>query len=225
MKEIRTKKTKINYKRLLVLILFLYVLFNAGFQLVKVPIKNIYIKNNIILTDQEIIEIAKLETYPASFTTLSSQIRKRLESNIYIKNAKVTKSLLTTVNIEITENKPIFLDKLKNKTILQDGRSVNVRFNVPTLINFTPDIVYEHLVKKISLVNDEVISRMSEIEYKPNEVDEERFLISMNDGNYVYLNIEKFESVNDYIIIMKKFKHMKGILYLDSGEYFQVIEN
>jgi cell division septal protein FtsQ len=93
------------------------------------------------------------------------------------------------------------------------------------LINFTPDIVYEHLVKKMSLVNDEVISRMSEIEYKPNEVDEERFLISMNDGNYVYLNIEKFESVNDYIIIMKKFKHMKGILYLDSGEYFQVIEN
>jgi cell division septal protein FtsQ len=223
--EVRPKKTKINYKRLLILILFLYVVFYSFYYIIKTPIKNIYVSDNEILTDQEIIEIAKLENYPSSITTLCMQIEKRLEANTYIRYAKVTKSWLTTINIKVTENNPIFLDKIKNKTILQDGISVSKRFNVGTLINFTPDLVYEKLINEMAKVNKEVISRMSEIEYKPNDVDDERFLISMNDGNYVYVNINKFTAINDYITIVKKFNHMKGILYLDSGEYFQVLEN
>ena len=46
----------------------------------------------------------------------------------------------------------------------------------------------------------------------------------MNDGNYVYLTLNKFNKINHYIEIIKEFNNKKGILYLDSGEYFKVIE-
>ena len=46
----------------------------------------------------------------------------------------------------------------------------------------------------------------------------------MNDGNYVYLTLDRFNNVNSYIDIIKKFGSKKGILYLDSGEYFKVLK-
>jgi hypothetical protein len=73
-------------------------------------------------------------------------------------------------------------------------------------------------------VDDNIINHISEIKYDPNEVDEGRFLLTMTDGNYVYLSINKFDSINSYITIMKKFQDKRGILYLDSGEYFKVLE-
>ena len=47
----------------------------------------------------------------------------------------------------------------------------------------------------------------------------------MDDGNYVYLTLSKLSSVNNYVSIIKNFESKKGILFLDSGEYFQILEN
>ena len=73
-------------------------------------------------------------------------------------------------------------------------------------------------------VKKNILYRMSEIEYSPNEVDEERFFILMNDGNYVYLTLDKFLAINKYIDMVKSFDNKKGILYLDSGEYFDIFD-
>ena len=70
----------------------------------------------------------------------------------------------------------------------------------------------------------DVFERISSIKYDPNDVDSGRFLLSMRDGNYVYLSINKFTNINNYIKIIRKFENKKGILYLDSGEYFKVME-
>ena len=47
----------------------------------------------------------------------------------------------------------------------------------------------------------------------------------MNDGNYVYINLDKFESINRYSEMVTMFDNHKGILYLDSGEYFKILDN
>ena len=44
----------------------------------------------------------------------------------------------------------------------------------------------------------------------------------MNDGNQVYLTLNKFTKIDNYLDIIKEFDNKKGILYLDSGEYFEV---
>ena len=76
----------------------------------------------------------------------------------------------------------------------------------------------------MQLIDRTIINRVSEIKYDPNSVDEERFLFTMNDGNYVYLTLTSFKKINNYVDILKNFENQKGILYLDSGEYFQVLE-
>ena len=43
----------------------------------------------------------------------------------------------------------------------------------------------------------------------------------MNDGNYVYLTLKKFDNINKYVDMIKSFDNKKGILHLDSGEYFK----
>lgn len=189
------------------------------------PIKNIYIYNNQLLTDQEIIEIAKLDKYPSTLKNFSFLIKSRLESNQYIKQVQVSKKNFVEVHIKVEENYPIFINRISNKTVLLDGREVGETFAVPTLINIVPDTKYNLLIDKMRLVDRDILFRISEIEYSPNEVEGNRFLLYMNDGNYVYITLDKFSNINSYVDIIKNFENKKGILYLDYGNHFTIIDN
>ena len=46
----------------------------------------------------------------------------------------------------------------------------------------------------------------------------------MNDGNYVYVTMKKFDVLNNYVDFIREFDNKKGILYLNSGEYFKIFE-
>ena len=45
----------------------------------------------------------------------------------------------------------------------------------------------------------------------------------MNDGNYVYITIYKTLAINEYNKILPNLEGKKGILYLDSGNYFEIL--
>ncbi len=221
----KNRKRKLNKKRLFIVLILFFLL---SFIIVKVfnsNIKNIYIKGNELLTDQEIIDIAGIEDYPTSINNLSVTLESRLEKNQYILEADVTKSNLTSkITIEVKENYPLFYYQTENKTILYNKDKVTEKFTTPTVINQIPNTVYDKFLKAMKKVKKNILYRMSEIEYSPNEVDEERFFILMNDGNYVYLTLDKFLAINKYIDMVKSFDNKKGILYLDSGEYFDIFD-
>lgn len=219
------KKRRLHFKRLVVGLLLMYFLAFLGYKILDTPITNIYIENNSFLSDQEIIDIAKVGHYPSVLSAINMTIKDRLKKDIYIANAKVYKKNFSQLHIYVIENKPLFLNKSTNQTILQDGTAVARKFPVATLINYVPDKIYSSLITKMATVDTNVIGRISEIEYRPNDVDTNRFLLAMNDGNYVYLTLNKFDRINSYIDIIKKFNNKKGILYLDSGGYFEVLEN
>ena len=224
-KNVKIKKRKLNIKRTLFCLVFLFLFVQLIKSIINIPIKNIYVFNNQILTDQEIIEIAEIQNYPPTLKNLSFLIESRLNKNVYIKDAKVSKKHFTEVNIEVSENYPIFINRISNKTILLDGSAVDKIFPIPTLINIVPDTKYHLFVEKMGLLDREIISRISEIEYDPNDVESNRFLFYMNDGNYVYLTLDKFPSINSYVDIIKNFENKKGILYLDYGNHFTIIDN
>ena len=223
-KKKQKKHVKIKYGRIILAILIIGLFIYLLGQIFKFPIKNIYIYNNTILSDQEIIDIAKLNSYPSIISTTNHSIKSRLEKNIFIKNAKVYKKKLKEVHIKITENYPLFYNSTSKKTILSNKKETDIDMISPVLVNYVPDTIYKDFVIKMSKINRNVIDRISEIKYDPNSVDSERFLFSMNDGNYVYLTLIHFEKINNYVDILKNFENKKGILYLDSGEYFQVYE-
>lgn len=219
------KKRRIKYKNVFLVLGILVVIVIGIVALLSLHITNIYISGNTYLTDQEVIELAGLSNYPKTYSVIPFSLENKLEENIYIKDAKVTKKMFISVYITITENRPLFYNSYEEKTILLDGRDCSEKFNAPIVINYIPDTIYTQFVEEMSLVSEDIIERISEIKYDPNDVDEERFLLLMNNGNYVYLTLSKFSSINNYIDIVKKFGDKKGILYLDSGEYFKVLED
>lgn len=219
----KRRKIKVGVVSIFLVLLVLIVSIIVG--ILSKRITNIYISGNSYLNDQQIIEIAKLENYPSTIKNLGVIIEKRLEKNVLIKKADVKKKGLTKVYIEVSENNPLFFNSTSNETILSDGSKVTDKIECPTLVNYVPDTIYSNFITKMKGINREILNRTSEIIYDPNDVDTERFLFVMDDSNYVYLTLSKFESINNYISIVKEFESKKGILYLDSGEYFKVLDN
>ncbi len=217
------KKVRIRYGRLIIFFIIIFLIIYLFFTYVKIPIRNIYVKGNSILTDQEIIDISGLRDYPSVLSFTNYQVEKKLTKDINIKKATVKKNF-RKVYIEIEENYGLFYNSELKKTIMDDGRTSDIQ-NVPTLINHVTEDTYKLFIEKMKLLNRDIIDRVSEIKYDPNDVDTERFLFYMNDGNYVYITLEKIETLNNYVDIIKTFENKKGILYLDSGEYFEMFEN
>lgn len=218
------KKRKLKVRKLFtVIFIFTLILLGLAF-LTDVKINNIIVKGNNLYSDWEIIKMAKLDDYPSSLKTLSRNIEKKLEKDNYINEVNVERPSLTKVVINVKENLPLFYYLPVDKTILTDKSETKDNFPVPTVINYIPDKVYSKFLKAISSVDYDIVKRISEIKYDPNEVDEGRFFLTMNDGNRVYLTLNKFTKIDNYLDIIKEFDNKKGILYLDSGEYFEVKE-
>ena len=84
----------------------------------------------------------------------------------------------------------MFYNRSLGKVVLENNILVdNNDFVLPHLINYVPESIYEKLVSSMTKVDNNVLLKISEIEYRPNDVDKERFLLTMNDGNYVYLTL------------------------------------
>ena len=87
-----------------------------------------------------------------------------------------------------------------------------------------PSNKYDAFVSGMNKLKASVRTQISEITYDPNEQDKDRFLLYMTDGNYVYLTLTKFTQLNYYEDVLEKIGGQKGILYLDSGNHFQIME-
>lgn len=224
-KVIKKKKTKIKKKAILIFLIFSIMISLITYYIYQIRITNIYIIDNENISDLEVIKLAKLENYPNSLKNSCSIIKKRLEKSKYIKSADVKKKgFFNEVYIYIEENKPLFYYQIKNKVILKDGEEVEDNYNIPIVTNEIDKELYQEFLEKMALIDNNILLRISEIKYDPNDIDKMRFYLTMNDGNYVYLTLRKFERINNYLEIVKTFDNAKGILYLDSGEYFEIFK-
>lgn len=222
------KKVHIKILPVIIILLVLIVVFFIFQYVSNLPIKNIYISGNYYLTDQEIIELAKIDNYPSFIKTTKSQIKKNIKKNILIDSVIVSKKWWGIVELKIEEHGILFREYNDDSKVVLDNEKViddiTNRYKVPKLLNYVPDNKYKSFINSMSKVTEDIKSQISEITYLPNEQDKERFLLYMNDGNYVYLTLTKFKQINYYEDVLKKIKDKKGILYLDSGNHFQIME-
>ena len=109
----KKKRRRLKIGRLFLLLLILGVISFAFMKFFDIKIRNIVIKGNFILTDQEIIELANLQNYPPYLEVFSYKVKKDILKNKYVKEAKVYKGLLS-VNIKIKEEKVLYIDSLTN---------------------------------------------------------------------------------------------------------------
>ena len=223
------KKKKLKVFRLLLILIILGVIVFAVDLYLNTSIKNITIKNTKYLKDDYILYLAGLEDYPSFYYTTSKKIRKKLEKSPYIESVDVKKGFYHTLTITVKENQPLFIYETDKKLVFENKKEVPIEdeitlFRVPRLMNYVPNTKYSTFKKNMTKIDKSILGKISEITYLPNEYDKDRFLLYMDDGNSVYLTLTKFKMVNYYNDVLKQLEGRKGILYLDSGEYFKIME-
>ncbi len=220
----RVKKRKLNLKALIILLLIIYLIVMLLYIIFTMPIKNIYITGNNLITDNEIIEAAGIKDYPAIFKTSKSKLIKKISNLELVENVEVKKTLTGKLTIEITEATPLFYNRNTNKVVLSNQKEVepNRKYSgIPTLINYVPTDILNDFIESLSEIDTDIIKMINEIEYDPDisndiTIDEYRFLLRMNDTNHVYVNIINMERLNDYEEIFATVGDLHGTVYLDS---------
>lgn len=219
-------KRKINPIKIIVFLLIVGLLIILGNYILNINTKNIVILNNYYYSDDEIIETANIYDYPKFLLLNRSKIKNNLKSLDLIEDVKISKKSHYVLEIDVTEKKVLYLVRSENKYKLSDNKNYDLDKNVivPTLINYVPEDIEKELVKQLSKIDKKSLSLISEIEYSKTDYDNKRFMLNMMDGNIVYITTSKINLLDKYTSIISKVNDKKGILYLDSGNYFEVKE-
>ena len=220
--KVKVTKRKLKIKNIIITLSIILLIASLVIDIAKIPIKNIYITGNKIINDKTIISLAELTDYPPYLNTYFTNIKTKILKNEYIKKVNIKRKLNRKIYIEIEEYEPIFI--YNDKLVLSSGTSVDNIYNidyVPYVIN-NIDNIYDKFITKFNKVEKDVLLKISHIEYKPNEVDKERFLLYMIDSNYVYITLSKIDKINKYNSIVQELDNQKGIIYLDSGDYVEI---
>ena len=226
-KIVEKKKWKI--KGILVVLLILIGLSFSVYFLLQVETKNIIILNTNYLNDDYILDYSGVKNYPKFLLINQRDVSKKIEKSPYISKAKVRKKWNFLLEIDVIEKRTLFFDDNKGQYVFDDGTStdidnINRTFRLPRLINYVPDVKYDKFIENMAKVKVDTLSKISDIEYQPNEYDKDRFLLYMDDGNMVYLTLTKFKMINHYNEVVEQLENHKGILYLDNGNHFQIKE-
>lgn len=222
----KNKKKKFNFKKIFTFIIVIIILYFVVNYLINIKTKNIVILNNNYYSDDDIIEQANIEDYPKFLLLSKSKIKKKLLKLDLIEDVKIEKNSDFALRIDVKEKKILYFIRSNNEYMTSDNKSYKLDnvIGVPTLINYVPEEVEKSFVKEFKNVDSNIISLISEIEYSKTNFDEKRFILYMNDGNEVYITTTKLDVLNKYVDIVKKIDGKTGILYLDSGNYFEIKE-
>lgn len=223
----KRKKRKIKFKSVLITIFALLIIVLIVYVISLLRVKTYYVYNNKYLSDEEVLEILKLNKKSSYLLTNTLTEKAIITNNKRIKDVKIKRTLSLEVKVYVTEYKVLFYDDVNKKSIIENGSKVDYKYdNSPVLVNKIEDKeIYKKFLNKMNKVDNDILDIISEIKYVPNGIDKERFLLSMNDGNYVYVTISKLHKINEYRSVIDSVENKRGILYLDYGNYFVPKEN
>ena len=217
-------KRKIKIGNLVRFLVILIIIFSSIYLVLNSNIKNIIITGTKYLSDEEVLKESKLNDYPSFFLTLDLSIKNNLKKNNLIKEVKVKRKIFNEIELNIKEYKIVL--SYKDKYVMENGKMIDYKndLRVPKLINNVDDKILKDLAVSLTDVHEDVLGKISEIEYVPNTYDKGRFLLYMNDSNSVYLTLTKFDKINYYDDVLEQLEGKKGFLYLDSGNHFKIME-
>lgn len=225
-KNVKTKKIvkrRLKIKGVFILALITVLIFLSIQFLLKINVHSIKITGNNYIKDSTIIKELNLNTETKYFKVNGIEICNKLKANPYIKSCKLKRSLSFNLEIVIEENSPLFYYAYEGQIVLSNGsRSEESNsYGLPTLINYTTEEVLKEFTNRLSTINNDIIRSISEIEYSPSisedgtPIDEERFMLLMNDGNTVYINNRRIDKLNYYDKIYASIGDKKGTFNFD----------
>ena len=222
------KKRKIKWIPLFIVLLIIVGLSFGVYISLQLPIRNLIVEGTTYLNDDYILNLAGVKNYPSFWLSSTKEMEDALEESPYIVSVDVKREFFHVLVLDIEENEPLFINNTNQTVVFSDKEEVAVAdeidlFRIPRLMNYVPDNKYSSFIKGMGDIKRDILGKISDIEYQPNDYDKDRFLLYMDDGNMVYLTLTKFDMINYYNDVLKQLENKKGILYLDSGNHFQIM--
>ena len=238
----KKKKLKLRVNVLINILLFLGLVAFSIHYIKELRIKNIYITGNTNIKDVTIIEKLGIKDYPKMLDISPSKLEKQLKTLPLIDHCNIKRNILGKLTIEVEETKILFFYKYNNKYITANNKSVDDNLSyigVPSLINFTPDTVFDDLVVGLNKIDYNIVKMIGEMEYTPYKsqegqtIDNNLFTLYMNDGNIVKIDTVNIKNLNQYntIYTSLEMNKTKRIVYLDTilnegdGIYSKTLES
>ena len=168
-----------------------------------------------------------IEDYPKMFSISTSKLKSRLKVNPLINKVKIKKDLKGIITIEVEEYDILLKQAMDNQVYLSNLKTIPSDITIvgiPTLTNYVEKNILDDFLTKLNTIDKNILSKISEITYSPNEYDKDLFLFYMNDANYVYITTSRLKNINKYDEVALQLEGRKGILYLDSGNHFEILE-
>lgn len=225
--QVKKKKLRLKVRVVVKLLLFLLIAGALFYYVSNLKIKNIFITGTTRVRDVEIIEKVGIQDYPCIYKLNLSEMKDAIKTIPLVRDVKIKRNLFGKLRIQVEEDTVLFFYKYNNKYITSSGASVedtNDYFGYPTLINFTPDTIFEDFVKGLNKVDMDVILMINEIEYTPYKasdgqvIDNNRFTLKMNDTNTVIVDTVNMKNLNKYMTIFASpdMDKERGVVYLDT---------
>ena len=241
-KKQQKKKKKLRVKVLLKLILFVCLVAFSINYIKDLKVKNIYIKGNNNIKDVTIIETLGIKDYPKMISLKPKKLEEKLKTLPLVDHVNIKRNIFGKLTIEIEETKLLFFYKYNNKYITANNKSIEDDISyvgVPSLVNFTPDTVFDDLVVGLNKIDYDIVKMIGEMEYTPYKseegqtIDNNLFTLYMNDGNIVKIDTVNIKNLNKYntIYTSLEMNKVKRIVYLDTilndgdGIYSKTLES
>lgn len=223
------KKRKLKVGNFFLTLLIVTGLSFCAYFCIQIPVSNLIVEGTTYLNDDDVLELGGVIDYPKFFLTSAKSVSKKIETSPLVHKAKLKKEFGFVFRIIIEEKRPLFFDESSKNYVFDDGGKLsenqnNMNFRVPRLLNYVPDKKYSKFIENMGKVNLDTLSKIGDIEYQPNDFDKDRFLLYMDDGNMVYLTLTKFKMINHYNDVLQQLEGHHGILYLDNGNHFKIME-
>lgn len=224
-KKVKRKKRIIKIKNILILVGILLIVGVGFYFAFTMPIQNIYVKGNQTVSEKEILQESCLDEYPSFLLTSKATIRKRILKNPYIRDVKIVKKFGNVIELTVIEYTVIAIG-VDGNLILENGEVLENTYDIQDVPLLVKNIDDSDVLKKFATcfgtIQADILRQISQIEYSPVEVDEERFLLYMDDGNLVYITLTKIDQLNRYNQIKDQLEGKNGIIYLDAGNYVEL---
>lgn len=238
----KKKKLKLRVKVLFKILLFICLVALSIYYLKELKIKQIYITGNENIKDVTIIETLGIKNYPKIYNLKINKLEKQLDTLPLVDYANIKRNIFGKLTIEVVETKILFYYKYNNKYITANNKSIEDDISylgVPTLINFTPNTVFDDLVAGLNKIDYDIVKMINELEYTPYKtedgttIDNNLFTLSMNDGNIVKIDTVNIKNLNQYKTIYTSLEmdKTKRVVYLDTiinkgdGIYSKTLES
>ena len=241
-KQQKKKRLRLRIKVVLKLLLFICIVALSIYYLAKLNIKNIYISGNEQIKDVTIIETLGIKDYPKIYKLNINKMEEKLENLPLVDYASIKRNIFGELKIELVETKILFYYKYNKKYITANNKSIDDSIEyigIPSLINFTPDTIFDDLIAGLNKIDYNIVKMINEIEYTPYKseegttIDNNLFTLTMNDGNIVKIDTVNIKNLNQYktIYTSLKMNETKRVVYLDTiiekgdGIYSKTLES